>query len=236
MNVNPEMDRPGRAQEAAEAKVDAAAESGDAGQQESAPQPEAAGAAPKPPQESSGDGGAADGAAAEDASGPAEAAELKAALEQALAQQRELEEQHLRLRAEFENFRRRTRREVEELRERASEELITQLLPVVDNFERALEYARSQKERSAAFVDGVEMVYRQLMAVLERAGLRPVEAVGAPFDPNVHEAVAYEECEDQPEGHVFAELQRGYTLGDKLLRPSMVKVAKGVKEQGGQSE
>lgn len=152
---------------------------------------------------------------------------LQAELEQMQARNKELEEQQLRLRAEFENFRRRTRREAEEQRQWAAANLVSALLPVVDNLERATQMTGEREQAPQSFVDGVDLVRKQLVGELERVGLQAIEAAGQPFDPNLHEAVLHEETDEHPDGHVIEELQRGYVLGDKVLRPSVVKVAKG---------
>ncbi len=158
---------------------------------------------------------------------PAEIQQLQSELERLQAEKKSLEDQFLRLRAEFENFRRRTRQEAEERREWAAANLVSALLPVVDNLERATQVTKDGERAPQSFVEGVELVRKQLLGELERAGLKAIEAVGSPFDPNLHEAVLHEESDEYPDGHVIEEFQRGYTLGDKVLRASMVKVAKG---------
>src|SRR5690606_34036469 len=122
------------------------------------------------------------------------------------------------LRAEFDNYRRRTRQEVEEIRARAAEGLVIQLLPVVDNLERAVAAGAGAEQDPKAFVEGVEMVLKQFLLELAKVGVRPVEALGNPFDPNFHEAVMYEESDEGPEGTVIEEFQKGYVLNDKVLR------------------
>ncbi len=153
-------------------------------------------------------------------------AALEAELEESKKQVEEADDRYLRLRAEFENFRRRTRQEAEELRARAAEGLAVQLLPVVDNLERAVAAGMGAQQDPKAFADGVEMVLKQFLQELAKVGVSPVEAVGKPFDPNLHEAVMYEESDQGPDGTVIEEFQKGYVLNDKVLRPSMVKVAK----------
>jgi len=131
---------------------------------------------------------------------------------------------YLRAQADFDNFRRRTLKEREELAQYASLKLITELLPVVDNFERALKAGVDSAE-SESFVKGVDMIYRQLFQVLESEGLKPMEAVGQPFDPEVHQAVMQVESEEYEEGIVVEAIQTGYWLKDKVIRPAMVKVS-----------
>jgi len=129
----------------------------------------------------------------------------------------------IRLQADFENFRRRTRQEKEDLWKYAAEQLVVALLPVLDNFERALEAGGKSVED---FKAGIEMIYRQFQDVLRAEGLSPIPAVGERFDPARHEAVMREESVDYPENVVLAELRRGYCLKDKVIRPVLVKVAK----------
>lgn len=152
---------------------------------------------------------------------------LKADLERILAEKTALEDQHLRLRAEFENFRRRTRQEADELRKRAAQDLVEALLPVIDNLERATLSTEAAEGVPESFVSGIEMIYKQFLSELEKVGLQKIEAVGTPFDPGLHEAVLHEETEEHPDGHVMEELRRGYIFADRVIRPSMVKVAKG---------
>ncbi len=129
----------------------------------------------------------------------------------------------LRTQADFDNYRRRTRQEREELIKFASEDLITELLPVLDNFDRALAAAESTDNE---FVSGVQMIYRQLKEILAKEGLAEIPAVGEEFDPNKHEAVMQVESDEHEENIIVEELRKGYALKDKVIRPSMVKVAK----------
>lgn len=127
-----------------------------------------------------------------------------------------------RLQADFDNFRRRTRQEKEELSSLVAQNLIKELLPLLDNFERAVGVECSQD--SEAYKVGIEMVYRQLTGILEKNGLEPIAALGANFDPQFHEAVMRVEDDTQPEGTIVDELQKGYRVKGKVIRPSMVKV------------
>jgi molecular chaperone GrpE len=131
----------------------------------------------------------------------------------------------LRSQADFDNFRRRSRQEREELAKYASLKLIEQLLPVVDNFDRALSSSKETKDFES-LAKGVEMIWRQLDQVLSQEGLKPMETVGQPFNPEYHQAVAQVESEEHEEGIIVEELQKGYMLKDKVLRPAMVKVSK----------
>lgn len=140
------------------------------------------------------------------------------------AQIQDLQNKLLRAHADFDNFRRRTRQEKEELSLYAGAKLVTDLLPVLDNFSLALKSAASTGE-SDGLAKGVDMVFKQLQSVLEAAGLRAMEAVGQAFDPNLHEAVVSEKVEDQEPGIVLEVLRPGYFLKDKVLRAAMVKVS-----------
>ncbi|HEX9764221.1 MAG TPA: nucleotide exchange factor GrpE [Candidatus Acidoferrales bacterium] len=128
----------------------------------------------------------------------------------------------LRRQADLDNFRKRVEREKQEFRARAEIELLTQLLPVVDAFERALSAEAANVED---YRTGVELIYKQLADLLARAGLEPIAAAGEPFDPNLHHAVERVETTDYPDHTVLAELQRGYTFKQQLVRPALVRVA-----------
>lgn len=130
----------------------------------------------------------------------------------------------LRKTAEFDNFRKRTERERREFAEWAAAELITDVLAVVDDFERAL--AVEAPPEAAKYREGVELAHRQLVEVLRKRGLQPVPTAGADFDPTLHQAVAYDETPGAREGEIVGELRRGYRLGERLLRPALVRVAK----------
>lgn len=153
------------------------------------------------------------------------ASALKEELKSLKAQNKDYYGQLQRQQAEFDNFRKRTQKEKDDLVKYAAERVLTSMLPIVDNFERALAAAKSNSDMES-FSRGVEMIFRQMMTILEKEGLRPIEAVGKPFDPNLHEAVLQEDSEEHAENIVIEELQKGYYLKDKIIRPSMVKVAK----------
>ncbi|MBC7105059.1 MAG: nucleotide exchange factor GrpE, partial [Firmicutes bacterium] len=154
---------------------------------------------------------------AEGAADPAQViADLKERLAREAARAEELWHRLVRLQADFENFRRRTRAEREELLRYGAESLVRALLPVLDDFERALASGGGE-----GFVAGVEMIYRQLMDVLAREGLRPVESVGRPFDPTYHEGVEQEVTTAYPDNTVTHELRRGYFLHDRVIRPAL---------------
>lgn len=126
--------------------------------------------------------------------------------------------------ADFANYRRRTEDERSEIAQFGKALLVGKLLTVVDDFERAL--ASIPDDLAAlSWVEGVRLVDRKLRAVLESEGVTPIEALGQPFDPNIHEAVLHEETNEHPDNEVTGELQRGYRLGDRVIRPTLVKVA-----------
>jgi molecular chaperone GrpE len=141
----------------------------------------------------------------------------------------ELQDTLARRQADFENYRKRTERERLEIYNRVVGDVVSKLLPVVDNLRRALDAEASmeaaESDEFRHFLHGVELIDKQLKDVLEGLGLQPVEAVGKPFDPHIHEAVATEPSEDYEPDTVVQELVRGYRLGEKLLRPAIVKVA-----------
>lgn len=129
---------------------------------------------------------------------------------------------YLRKLAEFDNFRKRVEREREEIRLAGVEEMIRDLLPVLDNFDRALQHA---EDDSGAFLQGIEMIAKQLWDTLERRGVEEVNPVGQQFDPEIHEAVQRVEDGEHPPGTVAWVMLKGYTMGDRLIRPAMVGVA-----------
>ena len=133
----------------------------------------------------------------------------------------EKENRYLRLQADFENFRRRTRQEKEELAAVVTQNLLKDLLPFLDNFERALAAENSDAESLRA---GVEMMYKQLVEALKKEGLEYIETKGKPFDPNFHQAVMRVEDAEKEDGEIVAELQKGYMVKGRVVRPSMVQV------------
>jgi len=136
----------------------------------------------------------------------------------------QLADQLLRARAEFDNYRKRIAREAERTRQMAAESLIRDILPVVDHLELALKHA---DDHPGALGEGVSMVLRQFQEALGKHGVQPILAAGQPFDPNVHEAVMQRESEDTPAGMVVEEFQKGYRLGQMVLRPAKVVVSAG---------
>jgi molecular chaperone GrpE len=131
----------------------------------------------------------------------------------------------LRLAADMENLKKRQERERADLLQFANENLVKELLPVVDNLERALEHGR-QLQAPAALLEGIEMVYHGFLKALERFGVTPFDSVGQPFDPTFHNAMMQEETPDFPDCSIIKEVQKGYLMNQRLLRPAMVVVAR----------
>lgn len=136
----------------------------------------------------------------------------------------ELNDKYTRLFAEFDNFRKRSEKEKSAMFEVGAKAIIEKILPVVDNFERGLATI-SDEEKNTGFADGMDKVYRQLITSLEEAGVKPIEAVGREFDPNLHNAVMHVEDEELGENVIAEEFQKGYTYRETVVRHSMVKVA-----------
>jgi molecular chaperone GrpE len=150
-----------------------------------------------------------------------------ASTEKLLAEKQELYDRLLRKQAELDNFRKRAQKEKEDLRQHAAEELIRSLLPTLDGFERALNHRDESVPET--FYQGLELIDRELREVLGRAGLVAVETAGQLFDPHLHQAVETVEAPDRREHEIVEELQRGYKLRHRLLRPAIVKVAVGAR-------
>ena len=133
----------------------------------------------------------------------------------------------LRVSAEFENYKKRSAREADNFRKFANESILKDFLPVVDNLERAIQSsANIGEDGNSCISEGVELTLKEILRVLERYGVKPVEAVGKPFDPVFHEAVMQEVSDETPENTVLKEFQKGYALHERLLRPAMVVVSK----------
>lgn len=128
----------------------------------------------------------------------------------------------IRLQADFANFKKRTEKDRQDTIKYANEKLILKLVDVVDNFHRALETEREEKD---SFYEGMELIFAQLTDVLKEEGLEAIDPTGEAFDPNFHDAVLSEESEEVPSGHVIETMRKGYTLKGRLIRPAMVKVA-----------
>lgn len=139
----------------------------------------------------------------------------------AAAEEDPLNTKYLRLMADFQNYKRRTEKEKSDIYAFANEKIVSELLNVIDNFERALDAGNE----GDSFVEGMNLIFKQLQGVLEKAGVVEIEALGQDFDPNFHHAVLTEDSAEYESGKVTAVLQKGYLLNDKVIRPSMVKVA-----------
>lgn len=152
-------------------------------------------------------------------------------LEAAQAEAAQLKDKLMRMAADFDNYRKRSRREVSEAEKKGRDGLLTDLLPVFDNLERATSHAGAAGEAAdpatiRGLVDGIALVARQFTDALGRLGIERVESIGQPFDPSVHEAIQHLETAEYPPGCVAAEVQPGYRFGERLIRPAMVVVAK----------
>jgi molecular chaperone GrpE len=158
-------------------------------------------------------------------------------LEKARAERDRMREQLLRIAADFDNFRKRSRKEIEEVRRRTVEDTLREVLPIVDNLERAAGAMTDATEVSAV-TDGVQMVLRGFEDIANRLGLKRVTTVGQLFDPTCHDAMQQQETDEHAPGTIIAEIVPGYYLGERLLRPAMVVVAKpptGTGDQDGES-
>jgi molecular chaperone GrpE len=159
-----------------------------------------------------------------------ELAQLKEEIEKTRAQAAEYLDGWQRARAELANYRKRVEKDQVEFGKVANSLLITRLLPVLDDFQRAFQ-TLPPNLRGLTWIDGIALIERKLSAILEAEGLTPIEAVGQPFDPTQHEAVMSEESTEHEDGIVIAEFQKGYKLHDRVLRPAMVKVARNAKSE-----
>ena len=156
--------------------------------------------------------------------GDGAASDFETKLAAAEKEKKENWDRYLRAAADLENLRKRQKREVEDAKFDTKGKVLKEMLPVVDNLERAIEHASSQGGTNP-IVEGVQLVLRQFMTAFERLDVMPVDASNQPFDPNLHEAISQQESESPP-GTVVQVLQRGYRSGDRLLRPALVVVAK----------
>lgn len=150
---------------------------------------------------------------------------LRSEIERLDGERKSLEDQLLRTMAEFQNFRRRKEQEADQLRTYATEKLVTSLLPVLDNFERTMAALESGAPIESV-IEGVRLVDRQFRSVLESNNVKRIESHGQPFDPDFHEAIAAEESHELPENTVVGEVEPGYRLADKVIRPARVRVSK----------
>ncbi len=147
-------------------------------------------------------------------------------IETAREEAKENYDRFLRLSAEFDNYKKRSTREMDSFRKFANESIVKELLPVVDNLERAIDSSTNGEGSKDSIVEGISMTLKEIIKVLEKYGVQPVEALEKPFDPSFHEAVMQEESEEHNDNTVIKEFQKGYVIHDRLLRPAMVVVAK----------
>lgn len=160
-----------------------------------------------------------------DAEPSAENTDIEQQLELALEEKQRLHEQYLRTLADMDNLRKRTTREKEEIAKFANEGILRDILPVIDNLERAVEHSETADD-SGGLLEGVRMTLTQFTQVLSRFGVAPIDTVGKPFDPAFHQAMGQLESADHPVNTVMVEMQKGYQLNERLLRPAFVLVAK----------
>jgi len=153
-------------------------------------------------------------------------AQLQQELESTREETRKNWDLYLRERADMENLRKRHQRDKEEAIRFANDRLLKEMIPVLDNLERAVDHAEQSSDDRQGLLEGVNMTINQFRKVLEDFGIKPIEAVGKEFDPNMHQAMGQVESADQPPNTVVSEFQRGYLLNDRLLRPSLVMIAK----------
>jgi molecular chaperone GrpE len=151
--------------------------------------------------------------------------EIQSELETAKQEAKEAYDRFLRVSAEFENYKKRSTREMEDFRKYANQSLIKEMLAVVDNLERALNSSNGKSSIDKCMADGVNLTLKEILKVFEKFNVKPIESIGQPFDPTFHQAMMREETDEHSENTIITELQKGYMIHDRLLRPSMVVVA-----------
>ena len=151
--------------------------------------------------------------------------EMETRLESVEQEAKEAHDRFLRVSAEFENYKKRSAREMDEFRKFANESLLREMLMVVDNLERALNSSNNDNQANSHIAEGVDMTLKEILKVFEKFNVKPIEALGKPFDPNFHQAAMREETNERPENTVLNELEKGYMIHDRLLRPAMVVVS-----------
>ncbi len=156
---------------------------------------------------------------------PAEAETPEAEIERLTRQTEEYLDGWQRARAEFANYKKRVEHDQGDTYRRAAGDILTRYLGIVDDLERALKERPSEGE-AATWAEGIELIFRKLRSILEAEGIHTIEALGQPFDPSLHEAISHEESQEHPTGYVIEVLQQGYRMGDQVLRPALVRVAK----------
>ncbi len=152
--------------------------------------------------------------------------ELEAELEKAKKEAEENHDRYLRVSAEFENYKKRSAREMDDFRKYANELIIKELLPVIDNLERAIQSCDADQNTNRSIAEGVHMTHSEILKVLEKFKVQPIDALGKPFDPAFHQAVMQEETEENKGQTVLKEFQKGYLIHERLLRPTMAVVSK----------
>ena len=162
--------------------------------------------------------------------------EMEARLESLEKEGKESYDRFLRVSAEFENYKKRAAREMNDFRKFANESFIKAMLPVVDNLDRAIESSSNDDHAQNSVLEGVNMTLKEILKVFEQFNVKPFESLGKAFDPALHQAVMQEETNDHPENTVLNELQKGYMMHDRLLRPAMVVVSKTTKPENQENE
>lgn len=152
--------------------------------------------------------------------------DLRAKIEQLEADAKEASNRYLRLAADFDNYKKRVRQEQADTVQHANVDLISKLLPVVDNFHRVIESAPADVDE--AWLQGIKLTLQQLDELLASQGVSPIDSIGTLFDPTLHEAIGHEESDEHPEDTVVSEVRRGYRLHDRVVRPALVRVARPV--------
>lgn len=137
----------------------------------------------------------------------------------------------VRVSAEFENYKKRASREMSEFKKYANDAMVKALLPVVDNLERAIESSGDDERANSCVVEGIEMTLKEILKILDQFGIKQVQSLGQPFDPGFHEAILREESDEYPENTVVKELQKGYLMHERLIRPAMVVVSAAKKDE-----
>lgn len=150
---------------------------------------------------------------------------LKDELESVRREAKDNYDRFVRVSAEFENYKKRASREMSEFKKYANEMMVRALLPVVDNLERAIESSGDDERANSCVVEGIEMTLKEILKILDHFGIKQVESLGQPFNPEFHEAILREESDEYPENTVIKELQKGYLMHERLIRPAMVVIS-----------
>ncbi len=162
--------------------------------------------------------------------------EMEARLESLEKEAKESYDRFLRVSAEFENYKKRAAREMNDFRKFANESFVKAMLPIVDNLDRAIESSSNDDHAQNSVVEGVNMTLKEILKVFEQFNVKPFESLGKAFDPALHQAVMQEETVDHPENTILNELQKGYMMHDRLLRPAMVVVSKTTESENQENE